>query len=383
MAALICLTALTACGALTENHSATERPKDVAVEITASPLVGATAASPTARPTTVATATSAPVTTAIVAPTPPTLPPPPAPGRETRADGAELLYRPTGSSSAQNPAFAPDGTQLLFTLFRGGYNKGDAALLLISLVQGSDLETAFDEPGHAAVNLPGSGWSAANGLISFASDRTGPEEIWVLKPGAPPTRVTVHDGPALYGEPSFSPDGDWIVFEEKVELANKPGAGREELGSIWKIRTDGSALTRLLDGPGTDRDAREPNWSPRNDRIVFQLRERGSDLWALFTISSDGTSLRRLTEVPGEHTDASWSPDGRWVVFSSTYGDLALPQIFAIPAEGGRPIRITRDDSSYDGAPSWSPDGKWIAFESTRGSGGLSSLWRIPAPDPN
>ncbi|MFF4738295.1 TolB family protein [Streptomyces sp. NPDC001262] len=312
----------------------------------------------------------------------------PAPDDENRADGARILYRATGRTSAQNPAFSPDGKSVLFTLFHDGYNEGAAALRVVPLGSEQEREheykyeqqhprTLLSEPDKAAVNLPGSSWHPRSG-VAFASDRSGQDEVWIMEPGGKPTRVTRHRGDTGYLEPSFSPDGQWIVFQESVENEHPDGS---ELGSLWEVRRDGSGTTRLIDGPGTRTDNRQPNWSPTGDRLVFQRREAGSEAWALYVVNADGSGLRRLTTMPGEHTDPSWSPDGRSVVFSSTSGGLDLPQIFVIPASGGRPTRVTRSGNTYDGAPSWSPDGRWIAFESHPGGEDRpSSLWRVPAP---
>lgn len=99
-------------------------------------------------------------------------------------------------------------------------------------------------------------------------------------------------------------------------------------------------------------------------------------------MAADGTDLRPLTTAPSSDTDASWSPDGRWIVYSTDHGGLAVPNIFVISVEGGNPLRITYDDTHEDGAPSWSPDGRWIAFESHEGSAEdtPAALWRIAAP---
>ncbi len=300
-----------------------------------------------------------------------------------RSDRAELLFRGAGRASAQNPAFSPDGRSVLFTVFQDGYNEGAAALRTLPLGEGGraskKVGTLLDEEDRAAVNLPGSSWNPS-GEVAFASDRAGRDEVWVLKPGGKPTRVTEHDGASGYLEPSFSPDGQWIVFQESVE---REGSGdRAGLGSLWKVRRDGTGATKLLDGPATRTDNRQPNWSPKGDRLVFQRREAGGGDWALYTMNADGSGLRRLTRGAGEHTDASWSPDGRRVVFSSTAGGLDLPQIFVMDVNGSAdPVRVTRNDTSYDGAPSWSPDGRWIAFESHAGAEDRpASLWRIPAP---
>ncbi|WP_171166712.1 PD40 domain-containing protein [Streptomyces sp. I05A-00742] len=300
------------------------------------------------------------------------------PRAETRRDGAELLHRPGGRASAQNPAFSPDGTSLLFTVFHGGYNAGAAALRTLPLgdARRRTPRTLLDESDRAAVNLPGTSWNPSAG-VTFASDRAGHDEVWVLRPGGRPQRVTEHDGDTGYLEPSFSPDGQWIVFQESVE--REDGSGGD--GSIWKVRRDGSRRTRLIDGPGTRTDNRQPNWSPKGDQLVFQRRLRGSDEWGLYVMDADGGRIRPLIRGEGEHTDPSWSPDERSVVFSSTAGGLELPQIFVIPVTGGRPVRVTRHDTAYDGAPSWSPDGKWIAFESHPGGEDRpSALWRVAAP---
>ncbi|MBT2387678.1 PD40 domain-containing protein [Streptomyces sp. ISL-11] len=314
-------------------------------------------------------------------------PPAPTDDRAIRADGAQLLYRGRGGGSAQNPAFSPDGGSVLFTLFQDGYNKGAAALRVLSLAKGAAARpgTLLEETDRAAVNLPGTSWHPSAG-VTFASDRAGRDEVWVLPPGGKqPVRVTEHRGDSGYLEPSFSPDGRWIVFQESLEEESADDGdrpSRSALGSLWKVRRDGREATRLLDGPGTRTDNRQPNWSPKGGRLVFQRRAHDSDDWALYVMNADGTGLRRLTDVPGEHTDPSWSPDGRSVVFSSTAGGLDVPQIFVIPADGGgRPVRVTRSTGGYDGAPSWSPDGRWIAFEAHTGDEDRpTSLWRVPAP---
>jgi TolB protein len=287
-----------------------------------------------------------------------------------RTDGAELLFSPGDRQSAQNPAFSPDGSTVLFTVFHGGYNKGAAGLYLVP-IEGGPARALLDEPGVGNVNLPGSCWNAATGRIAFASDRQGADEIWAITAGGEGLfRVTRHSGATGFIEPTFSPDGRWIVFE--VDQSN---GGK---GSIWKVRADGSGLTRILDGPGTGTDNRQPNWSPAGDRILFQRAVGASNSWRLFTIAPDGTGLRAVTPGPDD-TDAAWSPDGRWLVYSTSNGELASPNVYVVSADGGRPVRITTQ-SGYDGAPSWSPDGRWIAFESVPGDSGSTAIWRIAVP---
>ncbi|MBD0671515.1 TolB family protein [Streptomyces sp. CBMA156] len=306
---------------------------------------------------------------------------PTAEGAERRADGARLLYRAAGGHSAQNPAFAPDGRSVLLTEFSGGYNQGAAALSVLPLDGGAPRKVVED-PDKAAVNLPGTSWNAAADAFAFATDRESEhDEVWLMKPGGAPERVTRHADDSGYSEPSFSPDGEWIVFQQSHDPEHAAAGGAAGRDSLWKVRRTGGTPVPLVDGPATGTDNRQPNWSPQGDRIVFQRRSAGREDWSLWTVAADGGGLRQVTAAPGEHTDPSWSPDGRFLVFSSNLGDLPNAQVFVVEAGGGTPVRVTRDDSAYDGAPSWSPDGQWIAFESAPGGEAHpAALWRIPAP---
>ncbi|MQS17732.1 hypothetical protein F7Q99_37485 [Streptomyces kaniharaensis] len=171
---------------------------------------------------------------------------------ERRADGAELLYRADGRRSAQNPAFAPDGGSMLMTEFTEGYNKGPAALGVLPLEGDRKPRKVLEDPDKAAVNLPGTSWNAAAGAFTFATDRdSAHDEVWTMKPGGSPERVTSHDDNSGFNEPSFSPDGEWIVFQQswEPEHASVHGDGAEQdsispggesnPASLWRIPAPG------------------------------------------------------------------------------------------------------------------------------------------------
>jgi len=296
---------------------------------------------------------------------------------ETRADGAIRLTTPPGRASEQNPAFSPDGRTMVFTRFDQGYNDGPAGLFLLDPSTGAVTRLTPSED-QDNVNLPGSCWNPVTDRIVFASDRAEADDLWRIAPdGSDFTRITHHAGTPWYVEPSWSPDGSRIVFQADTPANSEDGY----TGKIFVIDADGSDLRSLTSDPTFD--DRQPNWSPAGDRILFQRHRPNAEDWDLVTIDPDGSDLRVVADTSSSDTDASWSPDGRFIVYSSDFGGLETPNIFVVPETGGTPIRVTFDATHEDGAPSWSPDGRWIAFESHLGADEetAASLWKIAAPD--
>jgi len=85
------------------------------------------------------------------------------------------------------------------------------------------------------------------------------------------------------------------------------------------------------------------------------------DIW---TANTDGGEVRRLTVHTARDAYPRFSPDGKWIAFSSDrYGNL---DVFVLPAEGGQPTRLTWH-SAADQVLGWTPDGTRVLFQSNRG----------------
>ena len=79
-------------------------------------------------------------------------------------------------------------------------------------------------------------------------------------------------------------------------------------------------------------------------------------------------ALTRLTFDDGLQFGATWSPDGRYIAYSSDRG--AKLDVWVKQVSGGDPIQITKGKGN-NWQPDWSPDGRYIAYRSEEGDGGI------------
>jgi Tol biopolymer transport system component/DNA-binding winged helix-turn-helix (wHTH) protein len=79
-------------------------------------------------------------------------------------------------------------------------------------------------------------------------------------------------------------------------------------------------------------------------------------------------TLVRLTFDAGLQSEATWSPDGRWIAYSSDRNGNF--DIWVKPVAGGASVQVTKS-TAHDWQPDWSPEGSQIVFRSERDGGGL------------
>ena len=135
------------------------------------------------------------------------------------------------------------------------------------------------------------------------------------------------------------------------------GAAPRGRGEIWSIDADGHSAKRVAT------HAVSTAASSKGNYLVFQ--DRDEDGFGLFRLNVNDGEKRRLTK--GTDLWPTFSPDGKWVVFTRWAEQVAL---WKVPIEGGEAVKLT-NIPGQPLAPAVSPDGKLIAF--FWGGGGTNS----------
>src|SRR5438034_8352163 len=106
-----------------------------------------------------------------------------------------------------------------------------------------------------------------------------------------------------------------------------------------------------------------------NGKVAFTYM---GDIW---TADESGQNVQRLTAHRARDTTPRFSPDGKWIAFSSDReGNM---DVWVLPAAGGTPKQLTYH-SSDDNVLGWTPDSKSILFASSRGDDFLGTLYVVP-----
>ena len=132
---------------------------------------------------------------------------------------------------------------------------------------------------------------------------------------------------------------------------------------VWAMNEDGTGRTRLTNLYS----AKRGTWSPDGLRLVFDGRfYRTLFDFDIGVMNADGTGVRRITRGPERDIIASWSPDGRWIVFTRLKEEGGIPDLWLVRSNGaGARLLVTKA-----GSPAWTSAGA-IAFDAPGG------IWSI------
>jgi serine/threonine-protein kinase len=172
--------------------------------------------------------------------------------------------------------------------------------------------------------------------------------------------------PGVYQSPALSPDG------KRAALSVTDGGGQD----IWVYDAQRDAMTRLTFGGAV---YYAPTWSPDGQYVVFLNANNG-----VFQARADGAGQpQALTQSKRNQIPWSFTPDGKRLAYSEV---ATGSQIWTLPLEdqGGRlkagtPEQFLKSSFS-DSAPSFSPDGRWLAYHSNESGKAEVYVRAFPPP---
>jgi len=270
----------------------------------------------------------------------------------------------------------------------------EASAALANLAEGVELQTPTETHLRNIRQLTLGGenaeayWAFDGSMLIYQGnkpDGPGCDQIFKLDPRtAVSTRVSNGTGRTTCSY--FYPAGDQILYSSThLHDATCPPNPDFSLGYVWAIyptydifvgNADGSNLRQLTATDGYDAEA---TFSPVGDRIVF-TSVRDGDL-DLYSMAPDGSDVRRLTDRPGYDGGAFYSPDGSQIIWRAHYPEagpelddyrsllnqgLIRPgelEIMVMDADGSNQRQVTSIGGA-NFAPYWHPDGTRVVFSS-------------------
>ena len=241
-----------------------------------------------------------------------------------------------------SPVWSPNGKQLAYSafVFNKKLKKRQAVLFLydrktrfiktLSRRQGANLGADFMPDGRSLFVTLGKG----RGLMDIFRLNISNSNILPLTNG--PSGV-------INVEPVVHPKSKRIAFS-----SNRTGKAH-----IYTMNSTGGAVRQLTFAGHYNAT---PDWSPLQDKLVFSGKDGGH--FDIFIVNSNGTGLRRLTHLKkpnGQRANCespSFSPDGRFVVFTSDV--TGTYQLFIMNLDDLFIEQITFDRHHYK-SPKWSP----------------------------
>jgi TolB protein len=214
--------------------------------------------------------------------------------------------------------------------------------------------------------------SSAKSRIAFiqSNAHTPDGDVYTMTPTGADERQLTNLGPnnSAFWE-NWSADGRQIVFSEFPKSNNFNG-------QLWVMNADGSHQRLLLGETAYHEET--PSFSPDGRWVVFTRCRVAQEGCAIYRIRTNGTELTALTHFQKEVGDWEpvYSPDGSKIAFTSFFRGGLLAAIYLMDADGSD-IRALTPPYIEATNPQWSRDGEKIVFRNHFFNPQNNDIWVI------
>ncbi len=188
------------------------------------------------------------------------------------------------------------------------------------------------------------------------------------KCATPDHRLTNND--VYDAEGSFSPDGKWICFTSR----------RSGDTEVWVMKADGSNPVQITKNPGYDGG---PFFAPDGKRLIYRSDRKQNDLLQVFVgdlaFDAEGNitglkSEKQLTDDANVNWGPFMHPDNNHIIYATSKHGHANYELYLMRDDGSHQTRITYC-AGFDGLPVFSPDGKYVMWSSKRAKDNTTQLF--------
>jgi Tol biopolymer transport system component len=207
--------------------------------------------------------------------------------------------------------------------------------------------------------------ASENGVLAYqtGTGAGGSQLAWFDRSGK---QVGTLGDVAPYGDLELAPDG------RRASVSILVGSGARD---IWLYDLERGLRTRFTFDPANEWSS---IWSPDGSRVVFNSIRKGvGDLYQ--KPSSGAGAEEMLFEDKLSKYPVSWSPDGRSILFRSI-GGPAGDDLFILPLTGDKKPVPFVNTQFREAFGQFSPDGRWVAYSSNES--GRTEVYVAPFPGP-
>jgi eukaryotic-like serine/threonine-protein kinase len=219
---------------------------------------------------------------------------------------------------------------------------------------------------------------SANGVLAYrngpAAVGFGSQLVWFDRQGK---SLGVLGPPGDYARgPAISPDGNRVA----VDQLDTGTAGNRDVRDVWVLDVARGVRTRFTFDSVQDFS---PAWSPNGTRLVFASNRGTAGAYGIYQKDSSGTGKEELLLQSGlPILPNSWSPDGRYLLYSAT-GQNGRVELWVLPVAGGtppdsKPVPYLQEPYN-ERQGQFSPDGRWIAYSSDESGSNQIYVQSFPA----